>query len=222
MRWVLIFTGWLAIASASAFADEGFELAGVEKPPAGLSEPVLAALETKGVQVAGKESPICTIWLAKALPLKPNFKSTLNVKYPLTPGQLVGALEVQSDSFTDFRGQPIKAGVYTLRYGQQPTDGNHVGTSELADFLLAVPAASDADPAPVKPANLFKRSAKATGSNHPAILSLLPPGEKAASPALEHDATKELWTVQLAGSATPAGGETVVPLKLVIIGKSEG
>ena len=45
--------------------------------------------------------------------------------------------------FTDFRGQEIKKGVYTLRYGQQPEDGNHIGTSELADFLLAIPAGVD-------------------------------------------------------------------------------
>ena len=222
MRWCLIITGLIVTGAATAVADDDIKLSGVEKPPEGLSDPVLAAVEAKGVQVAGKAGPVCTIWLAKAFPLKPKFKPTLNIKYSLTPGQLIGALQVQSDTFTDFRGQPIKPGIYTLRYGQQPTDGNHVGTSELSDFLLAVPAASDADPAVVKVPTLMKRSAKATGSNHPAIFSLLPPEEKAVPLKLEHDAAKELWIVLLAGSGTQGDNEVVVPLKLVVIGKSEG
>ena len=204
-----------------AVAEE-IKLAGVEKPPENVSEKVLAAVEDKGVQIVGADGPLCTVWLAKSIPLKTKFKSTLTVKYPLNPGQLAGAMQVHADGYTDFRGQPVKAGLYTLRYGQQPTDGNHVGTSELADFLLAIPAANDADPAVVKPPTLFKRSAKATGSNHPAIFSLLPPDEKAAAPKLEHDAARELWILDLAGSGRQGDQPQPVPFKLVVIGKSEG
>jgi hypothetical protein len=222
MRWRLMITGLALSLAANAVADDDVKLSGVEKTPEGLTEQILAAVEPKGVQVGGKNGPICTIWLAKSFPVKSKFKPTLNIKYPLTPGQLAGALQVHSDSFADFRGQPVKSGVYTLRYGQQPTDGNHVGTSELSDFLLAVPAAGDPDPAAVKPATLFKRSAKATGSNHPAIFSLLPPDEKAPPLKLEHDAAKELWMLHLAGSGTQGDKDVVVPLNLVVIGKSEG
>ncbi len=144
------------------------------------------------------------------------------MKYPLVPGQLIGALQVQSETFSDFRGQPVKAGVYTLRYGHQPTDGNHVGTSELNDFLLAIPAAHDADPAVLKVKPLHKQSAKATGSNHPAIFSLLPAEVNAETPALVHEADHEFWIFLLTGIGQQEGTEVKIPLKLVIQGKSEG
>lgn len=220
MRWLLtvgcVLAGWATAASA---ADE-FTLSAAGKLGDGFDGKIAAALDPKGTVIAGKDGPVCTIWLAKSWTVKPNFKPSLAVKYALTPGQLVGALQVQSGEFSDFRGQPVKAGVYTLRYGQQPQDGNHVGTSELSDFLLAVPADSDTDPAPVKVPTLMKRSAKATGSNHPAIYSLLPPEEKADGAKLSHDAAKELWILSIAGKQEGAG--TKVPLRLVVIGKSEG
>ena len=99
-----------------------------------------------------KNRAVCDVCAVKDLAAKDGFKPTLNVKYPFQPGQLIGALRVSGKTeFTDFRGQPVKAGVYTLRYGQQPQDGNHIGTSELSDFLLAIPATTDTDLKPTRP-----------------------------------------------------------------------
>ena len=101
----------------------------------------------------GPKGTICDVSFVKSLAVRPGFKPELNVKYPFTSGQLIGVLRVSKKaSFTDFRGQELKAGVYTLRYGQQPEDGNHIGTSEVYDFLLALPAKIDQDP---KPLNLL-------------------------------------------------------------------
>lgn len=222
MRWCLTIGCLVAGLALSASAEEGLTISPADKLADGFSDNVAEALNPKGTEVVGKEGPVCTIWLAKSFTLKPNFKSSLTVKYPLTPGQLAGAMQVHSSTFSDFRGQPVKPGVYTLRYGQQPQDGNHVGTSELMDFLLAVPAGSDTEPAPVKVPQLMKRSAKATGSNHPAIYSLLPPAEKAEEPKLVHEAAREFWILDLAGSGKQGDTEVKVPLKLVVIGKSEG
>ena len=90
-------------------------------------------------------------------------------------GQLIGALRVpEGTTFTDFRGQEIKPGVYTLRYGQQPQDGNHIGTSELADFLLALPAEADTELKPIADADaLSQKSAEAAGSTYSAPRSSL-------------------------------------------------
>ena len=115
--------------------------------------------------------------------------------------------------------QEVKPGVYTLRYGQQPVDGNHVGTSELYDFVLAVPVKAETDPAPAKSADeLNKKSAATTGSNHPAIFSLLPVDKADPTPALTHDSGKDYWIVT---SLLPAGGEKSVPVRLVVVGRSE-
>jgi hypothetical protein len=174
--------------------------------------------------VTGASGAVCDVWFVKELPLKPDFKATLNVKYPLTPGTLVGALRVAEKSeFTDFRGTPIAAGVYTLRYGQQPQDGNHLGTSDVSDFLLALSAKTDADPKPIAIIKeLHKISAKASGTTHPAILLLLPPDEASEKPALTHEEDRDLWILSVTADGKDGDKNTRVPFRLVAIGKSEG
>ncbi len=211
----------IAISAGSVVAADG-KLAPVEKLPAGVSEKVAATLKPAGQQVVIDGKPVCTLWLVKEMAVKPDSKATLSIKYPITQGQLVGVLEVVKKSeFTDFRGQDVAVGVYTLRYGQQPVDGNHVGTSDLSDFLLAIPAKADVDPAiPATPQDLFKLSSKTAGSNHPAIYSLLPPKGDDKTPSLSHE--KELWVMRLTADGKSPAGVVKVPLRLVIVGVSEG
>ncbi len=206
-------------ASAMAVAAEG-ELKPIEALPSGVSEKIAAVTHKPGIQVQIGGKPVCTLWRVEQALAKDGFKPSLNVKYPFTPGQLLGVIEVvQPKEFTDFRGQEVKPGVYTLRYGQQPVDGNHVGTSELYDFVLAVPVKADVDPAPWKsPEDLFKKSAATAGANHPAIFSLLPVDKADPMPVLTHDESKHFWIVT---STLPVGGEKSVPVRLVVVGRSE-
>lgn len=206
-------------AVSSALAES--KLTAVDKGPAGVSEKIAEALAGSGQQLVTGDGAICTVWLAKEVAAKAEFKPSLNVKYPFQTGAFVGVIQVeQKAGFTDFRGQEIGPGVYTLRYAQQPVDGNHVGTSELYDFLLAIPAAVDEDPALAKSAeSLFGKSAKTTGSNHPGIFSLLPAAEGDKAPAAIHDESKEFWILALTAKA--AGGKDV-PVRLVVVGVSEG
>ncbi len=205
--------------SALAFADA--KLTPVDKLPEGLSDKVAAAVAGPGQQLVTDDGAVCTVWLAKEIAARADFKPSLNVKYPFQTGHLLGVLRVDKGAeYTDFRGTEVAAGVYTLRYGQQPVDGNHVGTSELHDFVLAIPAKSDADPAPVKSVEaLVKLSTQATGSNHPAIFSLLPPAAGDKAPSVIHDESKEFWILSLAAGI--AGGKTV-PVRVVVVGVSEG
>jgi hypothetical protein len=195
------------------------KLDAVDSLPDGLSKEIAAVLEAKGHRVVNDKGPICSVWLVKEVPTKADFKPTLSVKYPLVPGELIGVLQVEAKKkFTDFRGQEIKPGVYTLRYGQQPEDGNHVGTSDLADFLLGIPAATDSDPKPIAGfAALSKKSAKTAGSTHPAIFSLLPVDKPVEQATLTHNAAKE-HTMLSATLAVKAGSK--LPLRLIVIGKS--
>ncbi len=189
----------------------------VECLPDGMSNEVAAVMQAHGHRIAGDGGPVCSVWFAKEVPMKANFKPTLNVKYPFAPGELIGVLQVKS-KFTDFRGQEMKSGVYTLRYGQQPEDGNHVGTSDLADFLLAIPAAMDSDPKPIADfKDLAKRSAKSAGATHPAIFSLLPADKPADKPTLTHDDDKDHTMLS---SVLSAKGGTKIALRMVVIGKS--
>ena len=54
-------------------------------------------------------------------------------------GTLVGAVRV-TGPFKEIRGKVVAPGVYTLRYGQQPQNGDHLGISTFRDFLLLSPA----------------------------------------------------------------------------------
>lgn len=223
-RWTWAATAGFTLLVVSCVAAEEGKLTVVEKAPSGLADKVAAAMNPNGQQIAADGSTIGTVWLVKQLDAKADFKPSLSVKYPLTPGQLVGVIEiVKKSEFTDFRGQDVATGLYTLRYGQQPVDGNHVGTSDLADFLLAIPAKLDTDPALLKMSEaMHKLSAKTAGSNHPAIFSLLPPKAEEKTPALTHDSSKHFWILSLTADGKAGDAAVKVPLRVVLVGVSEG
>lgn len=218
-------TGFLLCACTSApLSAADYQLAKAETPPDGLPEAVAAAVGESGVRINGPQRELCQLWLAKAVPVAADFQPSAAVKYPFASGQLIGVLQVPRRSgLTDFRGNEIERGVYTLRYGRQPMDGNHIGTSDLADFLVAIPA--DRDDAPVvleDVARLHELSAAASGTTHPAIFSLQPVAAAAAEPALTHDEAREFWILQVNLPAQQGGATKPLPLRVVIVGVSEG
>ena len=74
---------------------------------------------------------------------------------------------------SDYRGQSIPAGIYTLRYQLLPQDGNHMGVAPNPDFLLASPAADDMRPEQAYvERKMSALSAKSTGTGHPAVIAL--------------------------------------------------
>jgi hypothetical protein len=114
------------------------------------------------------------------------FVAQNDVEYPIEPGTLVGALRFPAVS-SDYRKQTVKAGTYTLRYGQQPQDGNHIGTAQYRDFVMAIPAADDKSPDVLTQEKATDMSKKAAGTTHPAIFSILPPQKgRGKLPAMAH------------------------------------
>jgi hypothetical protein len=218
MRHACLLIALVAASSAVLAADE-YKFETSEAPPSDVPAAIADLLDPQGAKVVGPKRDLCEIWLLKDVARIGDFTPSTSVKYPFTPGQLVGVLKVpRRAGLTDFRGHEIETGVYTLRYGQQPMDGNHIGTSDTADFLLAVPVADDADPAPIADLkSLFTHSAEASGTVHPAIFPLLP-AEESAEPGLTHDAEHELWILQV----TAKSGETGIPLRVVVVGIAKG
>ena len=186
-------------------------------PPDALSGQVAAALSGSGFKVMqGEKRAVCEIWIAKQWDVNPDFTPSATVLYPLKLGSLVGALRFARKG-ADFRGQEIASGVYTLRYGNQPVDGNHVGTFDTRDFLLMVPASGDTSPAAIAEMDLFKSSAESAGSTHPAIMPLVKPDAAGELPALRHLEEQEWWTARFGGEG--ADGKKVV-LEVVVVGKA--
>ncbi len=140
-----------------------------------------------------------------------------DVLYPLTPGQLIGVARYPRKA-TDFRDQEIAAGVYTLRYSQQPVDGAHVGTSPTRDFLVAIPAGTDKNPAPLDYKTLVAGGKATSGASHPAILSLQRPGEATEPLAVRQDADHEWTIVRFTGKAKSGESVKDLALELVLVG----
>ena len=209
------------VALLQVAAQPSHQVKAVKELPKDLPKEVAAKIDANGHAISAESGLLGTIWLAKDVAAKPGFKPTLSVKYPFENGQLIGVLQVAKDgSIKDFRGQELKAGVYTLRYGQQPQDGNHVGTSELSDFLLALPAEKDTNPAPIGGDQLNEQSANAAGSTHPAIFSLLPP-DKAGEAKLTHNEDRDFWVLDATAQGKEKDKAVKIPLKIVVVGISE-
>lgn len=206
------------LGRSTTLADE-YKLESANAPPSDISKALQEAVSAKGYRVVGADGPVCEIWLARSIPAIEGFKPSLNVTYPLTSGQFIGVLRVAKDAeFADFRDQELESGkAYVLRYAQQPADGNHIGTSETFDFLLATPAGDDKQTAPIEDTDeLVSLSTEASGTTHPAIFSLLPTDNaKPAEATLTHDEDRDFWILQA------AGGEKNLVLRLVVVGVSE-
>ena len=134
------------------------------------SDALKQAVEEKGYRVT-LDGWTAQFWFVKHL--ETAAKNVSGALYPeLANAEFVGVVNLPK-GMTDFRGQAIPAGVYTLRYQLLPQDGNHMGVAPTPDFLLAIPVASDPNP---EQGYLYKKlvalSAKTTGTNHPAVIAL--------------------------------------------------
>jgi hypothetical protein len=167
---VMMKIGVFLLAATAAFAQYKAQPAG--DPPGDIAAPVLAALNKTGTKVvADNGSAYCEIWLRSTMPSGPNTGES-SVTLPTIPkGALLGLLRFTAKG-ADRRGQTIAPGVYTLRYGDFPINGNHQGVAPQRDFLLLVPAALDKSTDAVSDFDaLVEMSRKASGAPHPAVLS---------------------------------------------------
>src|SRR5262249_42325820 len=103
------------------------------------------AVAEKGLRVTdGKGKTLCEIWLRKEVPTgKDEVAGAVFGQIP--EGTFLGVINFPA-GVSDYRGQGIKAGWYSLRYALILQDGNHLGVSPARDFALLLPAANDKDP----------------------------------------------------------------------------
>jgi hypothetical protein len=214
---VLLFVG-----SADGIARQGGGLtasAQSSPPPAAVAPAIASKLAKSGVRVVVAKGPVTLdFWWVESLPMKggagaPPWES-------VEEGALVGAVNVSAE-FRDIRGRIIKPGVYTLRYGIQPQNGDHLGVSPFRDFLLISPAAADTDPAAHGHDGTIELSKQAIGGSHPGVWSIDPPVAKENAlqehkTELEHQAI--VMEVPITRDGKPAG---TLRFGVVLIGKIE-
>jgi len=202
-----------------------YRLQPVAGAPAGLAEAFANALDPQGVALVTENGEtIGELWLRREVPLQADAAGS---DYgALAEGTLVGTLRFPKGG-SDFRGQPIPAGVYTLRSARIPEDGNHLGAAPESHFLLLCPAAADRDlGAAFDFQSVVALSRKAAGTEHPAPLMLLRPKEQTEGqtefPAIQQGESGTV-AIRMKTRGKPAGSAGVrdFPLALVLIGKTE-
>jgi hypothetical protein len=137
----------------------------------------------------------------------------------LAVGTLVGALHFPKAG-SDFRGQPIKPGYYTLRYALTPQDGNHMGVNPTRDFVLMSLVAQDTQVDKVLAfADLLKLTKQASGTNHPAILTLDTPASSATASVVQNGQGYTVLQAQAQGKTAP-GQAQPLNLAIVVVGQA--
>ena len=211
----------LLIASSSPAFDGPFQAEPAKAPPpAALAAPVKETLAEGAVAVKNADGkPFATFWLRKGIPASAAPGGPKGaVLYPfLQPGELLGVLEFAEEGH-DYRDQAIAPGVYTLRYGLQPVNGDHLGVSQYRDYALLVPAEKDTDVATLPQKKVEKSSNEAAGSNHPAVMLLVaaPADAKGEAKTVE-DSAKNLWGLVLPLTLKVEGAADAAPLAVQLI-----
>ncbi|WP_422926781.1 hypothetical protein [Singulisphaera sp. PoT] len=209
-RWIVLAA---LLTTTSAFGQESFKVEVLkEAPPAALADAIKGTLNAQGYRVVDDQGrPYADIWIRKAVPASAKPAGSKGaIQFPiLQEGELVGALRFSAEG-RDYRDQSIAEGVYTLRYGLQPVNGDHLGVSTYRDYVLLLPASKDkALDAPAQK-KLHAESSESAGSSHPAVLMLLNAPESASKtePSVVRDEAKNTWAA-------------VVPINLAVKGSSE-
>lgn len=198
------------LAASAAFGQYKSETGGA--PPPELAPGISQALEQQGTKIVADNGTVfCEIWFRTSWP-KGGSSSDPNVTLPVPQGMLVGAIRFPGPG-ADRRGQPIKPGVYTLRYTLVPVNGDHLGVAPQRDFVEMVPAADDKDANATPNFDaLVAMSRKASGTPHPAVLSIW--GAGASDPLGLAKQGENDWVL------TKKIGDA--PVSVIVVGKVEG
>lgn len=220
-----LFLAVTLIAAVSAFGQDYKAEALSSPPPADVPKALQDAVQATGVRlVDGQGKPLAEIWLAKAVTGQATPSTSGDTIYgSVDPGAFVGVLHYAGEG-SDFRGQHIKSGYYSLRYDLIPADGNHMGVSQYRDFLLLVPVAQDADPSkPLKFDDAVKLSRAASGTSHPGVLSMDTADSAPSSlPGAFKDDSGN-WAVAAKTQVRPEGGAAKdLTMAIVLVGKYQG
>lgn len=192
-RLIVYAAAFLVVASCASWAASQ-KVERIGAAPAALSDALRQAVQEKGYRVTLDDGWTAEFWFARQVASQE--KDSPGALYPkLAPSAFIGIVKL-AQGMSDFRGQSIAAGTYTLRYELLPQDGNHMGVAPNPDFLLASPAADDSRPEQLYvPRKLVALSAKATSTGHPAVIALEAAGEP--SSVVKQDDGSLVFTVEL-------------------------
>lgn len=199
----------LTLAGTAAYGQYKVESAGA--PPAELAASVKSLLAPEGVKVLKEDgSVLVEVWMRASAPAGGPKED--NASFTDIPtGALLGAARFPA-RHSDRRGQTIKPGLYTLRYGLFPVNGDHQGVAPQRDFLV-LSLDTDTDGAAVPAFEpLMDMSRKASGTPHPLVLSFWK-ADAGAKPGFEAMGDHDMVLNTKLGN---------VMVTIILIGKAEG
>jgi len=199
-----------AVAAVAAFGQD-YKMQAGGAPPDEVGA-LKSAVESKSIQILDSTGKVyCQLWM-RSTPAPAGKSTEANVTLPeIIPGTFFAVIQFPAAS-ADRRGQPIKPGLYTLRYSNFPITGDHQGVAPQRDFFVVSKLADDTDTAAVPKFDaLMNTSRKASGTTHPLVLSIWKPDTFAAGLTKEgeHD-----WVLQ-----TKVG---TLAIAIILIGRGEG
>jgi hypothetical protein len=191
-------------------------------PPKVLDKSIGDLLGKKSIQfLDAKGELVCELWFCKEVAANATSQQLKNgITFQEVPETTLLGVVQFARQVTDFRKQKIKPGVYTLRLGFQPSDGDHMGTAPYKEFCLLIPAEDDRKPGPLESAkDLQERSTKATGGSHPGVLLLWPEKDPGEAPKL-FSREGGCWVVALRLAASAKNEKGLLILGLTLVGTS--
>jgi hypothetical protein len=211
----------LAAAGLSAAADKPTVKVEDAAPPKEVGKAVADLLDAKAMTVTDAGGKvICTAWPRKAFESKATAdQAKAGLAYANLEETTVLGVVRFPEGFSDYRKQKVKPGVYTLRLGNQPMDGDHMGTAPYNEFALLCPADKDPKPDLLEAKELHDLSSGSTTRKHPGIVLLFPNPKPADAPAVEGK-PQDHWVLSFPRPVTAAGQKAVLGFSLVVIGHS--
>jgi hypothetical protein len=177
----------LLVAAVGAADKAAYSIKAQDKsaPPKDVPDNVRKLLAERSVQLLdAKGDVLVEVWMRKEVPAKATEAQIKNgLTYREVPETtLLGVVKVVKQS-SDYRKQKVPVGLYTLRLGNQPQDGDHMGTAPYSEFMLLSPIKDDKGAETMEVKALQELSAKTT-NNHPAVWLMFPPDKGTGEPKL--------------------------------------
>jgi hypothetical protein len=219
----LALVGLIALVPLIAAQEGKFTVkAATNAPPKELADDVQKLLGKSSIQLLDGDKVIGEFWFRGDIPADATAEQIKNgiTWREVKQTEVIGAVRFEQD-WTDYRKQKVKAGVYTLRLGYQPADGDHQGSSEFQDFLVVVAADKDKKPELLDFKQMVEMSGSSIGATHPGVF-MLAPNPKGAGPAII-PAPRNHWVLQSKGEISVAGKKTgtALGIGLNVVGHAE-
>jgi hypothetical protein len=220
---VLAVCGWITFSAELCAAEAAKLTVDAASPPEEVAEPIRAALDGKVLRLSEGGAPFFEFWFRKPLPLASQPAGGTLALGTIPEGTVLGVLRVNAERY-DFRDEEIPPGVYIMRLGIQPEDGNHQGVAPTRTFALLIPATADATLAPLGHKELMKAAATINAAKHPSNLNLQPvDSAEGEYPRLGelNDGQHKVVLVQLAGRVGDSGEPSTLTFALVYEGTGQ-